>query len=42
MLKKICYLITLSSLLFLATGCAALVGTALSAAAAYGISQAVK
>ncbi len=42
MLKKICCLIMLSSFLFLATGCAALVGAALSAGAVYGISRAFK
>jgi len=39
MFKKICGLILISSFLFLASGCA-LVGTALSAAAAYGIYKA--
>jgi len=42
MLKKICCLIMLSSFVFLACGCAALVGAAISGAAAYGISQAFK
>jgi len=42
MLKKVFCLIILSSFVFLVSGCTALVGAALSAGAAYGISQAFK
>ncbi len=42
MLKKISYIIVLSAFVFMASGCAALIGTALSAAAAYGIYAATK
>ena len=41
MLKKICGLIAVATLLFSLSGCA-LLSTALSAAAAYGIYQATK
>lgn len=42
MLKKVCCLIVLSSFIFITSGCAALVGAAISGAAAYGLSQAFK
>lgn len=42
MLKKICCLIMLSLFLFISSGCAALVGAAITGAAAYGLSQAFK
>lgn len=41
MLKRVCGLILISAFLFLSSGCA-LLGTALSAAAAYGIYQATR
>ncbi len=42
MLKKICNFIVLSVLVFCMSGCGVILGAALSAAAAYGISQATK
>jgi hypothetical protein len=42
MLKKFLCLVLLSSVLFFTSGCAVLVGAAVSGAAAYGISQAFK
>ena len=42
MLKKICSLIVISSFVFFMSGCGALIGTALSAAAAYGIYSATR
>jgi len=42
MLKKICSLIVVVTFAFFMSGCGALIGTALSAAAAYGIYTATK
>ena len=42
MLKKICSFVVLAAFVFCMSGCAALVGTALTAAASYGIYKATK
>jgi len=42
MLKKICSLTVICTFVFVISGCGALIGTALSAAAAYGIYSATK
>jgi hypothetical protein len=42
MFKKICGLVVICAFVFVMSGCAALVGAALSAAAGYGIYQATK
>lgn len=42
MLKKICSCIVLVAFVFCMSGCGVILGAALSAAAAYGISQATK
>jgi hypothetical protein len=42
MLKKICSFVVLSAFVFFMSGCAAIIGTALTAAASYGIYKAGK
>lgn len=42
MLKKICSFVILAAFMFCMSGCAALIGAALTAAAGYGISKATK
>lgn len=42
MLKKICSVIVLGAFVVCMSGCGALIGTALTAAASYGIYQATK
>jgi ABC-type transporter Mla maintaining outer membrane lipid asymmetry permease subunit MlaE len=41
MVKRVLGLVIISAFLFFTSGCAALIGAALSAAAAYGISRAI-
>ena len=42
MFKKMCCAVVLGAVMFFASGCAALIGTAISAGAAYGLYMATK